>query len=175
MHYAAQESHFRFICLFLFFHFVLAAVMCRFPIAESREVLEEVQAGKDTLSTSPPFEPVSILFSLQRSHELMVTTVWEQKWLIFSSLSVVRAVLCPALQKKPLANRCKDLLLQPLFVVFSSLSESVKELKHKTALHFSSWLLARFNSFPFLFRCKAWWQITRRQRSVLLCCTAWNV
>lgn len=56
---------------FLLFHFVLAEVMCRFPVAESRGLLEEVQALKDT--RSPPFEPDSIFYSLQRSHELMVT------------------------------------------------------------------------------------------------------
>lgn len=66
---AAQESHFRFILLFLLFHFVLAAVMCRFPVAQSRQLLEEIQARKDT--PSPPFEPDSIFYSLQRSHELM--------------------------------------------------------------------------------------------------------
>lgn len=62
---AAQERHL-WLILFLLFHFVLAAVMCRFPAAESRELLEEVQALNDILS--PPFESDSIFFSLQRSH-----------------------------------------------------------------------------------------------------------
>lgn len=56
---AAQEESFVVHLFFHLFHFASGcSYVCRFPVAESSELLEEVQALKDI--PSPHFEPDSI-------------------------------------------------------------------------------------------------------------------